>query len=207
MNHTTPRFRTVLRFFLGALTQPLFRYLLQASAAAQASPAASTRCCKQVLLQASEPPQANAAAACGSCCGKRAHPPQRAPVIYAAPAPFRAGRTTKKEEGRSSRWGVVAYTASVEKRKLDRTSACWCLLLLTASAACCCAAGRYYCLHDFCSACWVLRKCCRCCKCLFFRHNLISDYAHVGTLSTLTIFQTEILDTQKCYAQTLHFFL
>ena len=106
----------------------------------QAHSTASKCCCKQVLLQAREPPQASApaspvagvATACGCrrCCCKRAHPCRHAPVILAVTIPPRAERTTKKKEGRYSRCGGFACTASIEERKVDRTSACWCWLLL-----------------------------------------------------------------------------
>ena len=106
------------------------------------------------------------------CC-KRVHPYRRAPDIRRHDR-F-SGRNNceeDSEEGQYSRCGGVAGSASVEERRIDRTSACLCVLLLPASAACFrmlllllpTATGRYCCLHDFCSPC----KCCRCCIHIFF---------------------------------------
>ena len=136
----------------GFLTLRSGLYVPQASAAAQASSTASKRCSKQALPQAS-------AAARKCCCEQKSHleqaqlkallqalpllaaaaaaasarPCRHASVNFAAPIPSQAEVTMKKKEGRYARRGGVACTASLEKLKLDRTSACWCVLLLTAS--------------------------------------------------------------------------
>ena len=123
----------------------------------------------KALLQAKEPLQASAAAACGCCCCccccccKHVHPCRHAPDLRHFD--LIAAREDKEEGGRLSRCGGVACTASVEERRMDRTSACWCLVLLTLlqlTAVSCC-------LHDFCS--FVLQMLPLLQACFFSKHK------------------------------------
>ena len=89
---------------------------------------------------------------------------------------------------------AVLIATGVMERKTDRTSACLCLLLLVASAACCCCMLL---LQHAAAAAAAAANVCFPNKnplfCLFF----VSDYAHSGKSSAMTIFPTEVLVSIK----------
>ena len=108
----------------------------QASAASKRTVSSQRRCkryCKRCCRSC-----------CCCCCRKRVHRCHHAPDLRRYGL-FSGREDNEAEGGRSSRCGGVACTATVEERKINRISACWCLLPTT-SAACC-------------------RCCCCCCCC------------------------------------------
>ena len=114
---------------------------------------------------------------------------------------------------------VALITAGAEERRIDRTSAAWCLLLLVASASCCCCILLLQ--HAAAAAAAAGKSCC--CATAPPASSSAADVASVyfpdknpifslfsfpimrisGKSSVMTIFPTEILVNKKLGADAM----